>query len=57
MKSERPDAIVYSAREVAAIVALFEDGELVQAVKEAFPGATIAAITDKGEVPSDEIPF
>ncbi len=57
VKSERPDAIVYSAREVAAIVALFEDGELVQAVKEAFPGATIAAITDKGEVPSDEIPF
>jgi len=26
-------------------------------VKEAFPGATIAAIADKGEVPDDEIPF
>ena len=57
VRAERPEAIVYCAREVAAIVALFEDGELVQAVKEAFPGATIAAVTDKGEVPNDEIPF
>ena len=57
VRAERPGAIVYCAREVAAIVALFEDGELVQAVKEAFPGATIAAIADKGEALDDEIPF
>lgn len=57
VRAERPNAIVYCAREIAAIVALFEDGELVQAVKEAFPGATIAAIVDKGEVLDDEIPF
>ena len=58
IKKDMPDAMVYSVQEVAAIIAAWSDkASLVNAVKDAFPGATVTKVTPTEKLIDDEIPF
>jgi len=60
VKKDMPDAMVYSVQEVAAILAAWADqkkAEIVNSVKDVFPGATVTKVTPLADDLDDEIPF
>ena len=60
IKKDMPDALVYSVQEVAAILAAWADRDgvdVVNQIKDVFPGATIEKVTPLAEHLDDEIPF
>ena len=60
IKKDMPDALVYSVQEVAAILAAWADrdgADVVNQIKDVFPGATIEKVTPLAEQLDDEIPF
>lgn len=56
MRKKHPDHTVYSFAEIARIIEATQAGRMTDAVKKAFPGATVAAQRSREE-PDDEIPF
>jgi hypothetical protein len=59
VKRENRDMVVYSAEEVAILIAGFEEKQkTLTTIKETFPGAVVESITPKAELElDDEIPF
>ena len=60
IKKDMPDALVYSVQEVAAILAAWNDqkkADIVNQVKDLFPGAAVTKVTPLAEHLDDEIPF
>ena len=59
VKRENRDLVVYSADEVATLIAGFEEKQnTITTIKETFPGAVIEKVLPKGDVPfDDEIPW
>lgn len=51
------EVVVYSVDEVGQMLAEHSAGKLVDAVKAAFPGATVESVKPVEEVLNDEIPF
>ena len=54
--AKRPNLVIFTMREVAIALHAHRNG-LVDAVKLAFPGASISAIRDKGQDMNDDIDF
>ena len=54
--AKRPNLVIFTMREVAIALHAHRNG-LVDAVKLAFPGASISAIRDKGQNMNDDIDF
>ena len=59
VKRENRDLVVYSAEEVATLIAGFEEKQkTLTTIKETFPGAVVESVTPKAELElDDEIPF
>ena len=58
VKRENRDLVVYSAEEVAQIIAGLQDQKpVIEQIKETFPGAAIESIKPKPVDLDDEIPF
>jgi len=56
LRKKYPDHTVYSFAEIARIIEASQAGRMTDAVKKAFPGATVAVHKSREE-PEDEIPF